>query len=187
MNWTPLVYACTKLASAIKGGLRPHSLVHRKAAPLKYVVYPLFAIAASSGMAAAQPLHWTTFAIPQTGTSVEIPSSIFSERAGQPDGFGQRFETANGRADVTIQSVPRRGDETPATFLAERNPPASIQYKRVTPRFFAVSSYKRDIVWYNRCNFSQRFVHCVLINYPAREERAWDGIVTRISLSLKGE
>jgi hypothetical protein len=32
-----------------------------------------------------------------------------------------------------------------------------------------------------------RIVHCVLINYPAREERAWDGIVTRISLSLKGE
>jgi hypothetical protein len=27
----------------------------------------------------------------------------------------------------------------------------------------------------------------VLINYPAREERAWDQIVTRISLSLKGE
>jgi hypothetical protein len=29
-------------------------------------------------------------------------------------------------------------------------------------------------------------VHCVLINYPASEERDWDGIVTRISLSLRG-
>jgi hypothetical protein len=27
----------------------------------------------------------------------------------------------------------------------------------------------------------------VLINYPAREERAWDDVVTRISLSLNGE
>ena len=57
---------------------------------------------------------------------------------------------------------------------------------RVTPRFFAVSSYKGDKVWYDRCNFSSGLVHCVLINYPAREERAWDGIVTRISLSLSG-
>ena len=112
---------------------------------------------------------------------------MFSEKAGQPDGFGQRFQTADGRAEPTIQSVPRRGNETPATFLAERHPPAYIQYKRVTPQFFAVSSYKRNVVWYNRCNFSQRFVHCALINYPAREERAWDQIVTRISLSLKGE
>ena len=132
---------------------------------MKYVVYPLLAITASTTMVAAQPLRWTTFSIPQTGTSVEIPSSIFSERAGQLDGFGQRFETADNRAELTIQSVPRRGNETPATFLSERNPPAHIQYKRVTPRFFAVSSYKRDVVWYNRCNFSQRFVH-------AREERA---------------
>jgi hypothetical protein len=46
---------------------------------LKYVVYPLLAIAASTAMVAAQPLHWTTFLIPQTGTSVEIPSSMFSE------------------------------------------------------------------------------------------------------------
>jgi hypothetical protein len=56
----------------------------------------------------------------------------------------------------------------------------------VTPRFFAISSYKGDQVSYDRCNFSRRLVHCVLINYPAREERAWDGIVTRISLSLSG-
>jgi hypothetical protein len=157
MNWTPH-------RSSLPG--------RWESSPLKYVVYPLLAIAASTAMAAAQPVRWTTFSISQTGTSVQIPSSIFSERAGQPDGFGQRFETADGRAELTIQSVPRRGNETPATFLAERHPPAHLQYKRVTPQFFAVSSYKRDVVWYNRCNFSQRFVHCVLINYPAREERA---------------
>ena len=44
-----------------------------------------------------------------------------------------------------------------------------------------------DKVWYDRCNFSRGLVHCVLINYPAREERAWDDIVTRISLSLSGK
>jgi hypothetical protein len=76
--------------------------------------------------------------------------------------------------------------DTPAAFLAKKRPPARIQYKRVTSRFFAVSSYRGDKVWYDRCNFSGRLVHCVLINYPAREERDWDDIVTRISLSLRG-
>jgi hypothetical protein len=45
-----------------------------------------------------------------------------------------------------------------------------------------------DTIYYSRCNFS-RFgtpaIHCVDLVYPAREERAWDAIVTRISLSLR--
>jgi hypothetical protein len=49
------------------------------------------------------------------------------------------------------------------------------------------ASYKADKVWYDRCNFSGHLVHCVLINYPAEEERAWDDVVTRISLSLSGK
>jgi hypothetical protein len=119
---------------------------------------------------------------------VVFPSSIFTEEAGRPpEGYGQRFQTADRRADITIQAAPISSDVSPAAFLAKEHPPPNIQYKRVTPRFFAVSSYKGDKVWYDRCNFSNGLVHFVLINYPAREERAWDDIVTRISLSLSGK
>jgi len=38
--------------------------------------------------------------------------------------------------------------------------------------------------WYNRCNRVNEYMNCVLINYPAAEEREWDAVVTRISLSL---
>ena len=147
----------------------------------------VFSIAASGGPVSAQPTSWTTYRIPQTGTSVDFPSSIFTKEAGRPDGYGQRFRTADGRADLTIQAAPTVGNVSPAAFLAKKGPPSRIQYKRVTPRFFAVSSYKGDKVWYDRCNFSGGLVHCVLINYPANEERAWDGVVTRISLSLHGD
>src|SRR5438309_1207336 len=82
--------------------------------------------------------------------------------ARQSDGYGQRFKTADGRANLTIQSAPNAAHDSPASFLAKKNPPSRIQYKRVTSRFFAVSSYKGDDVWYDRCNFSRRFVHCVL-------------------------
>jgi hypothetical protein len=151
------------------------------------LVAQLLVLAASTSTASAQPVRWTTYTIPETGTSVDFPSSVFSKEAGRPDGHGQRFRTADGRANITIQAAPNVTNDSPAAFLAKRNPPPRIQYKRVTPRFFAVSSYKGDKVWYDRCNFSKGLVHCVLINYPASEERAWDDIVTRISLSLSGK
>lgn len=136
--------------------------------------------------ATAQAAHWTRYSIPETGTAVDLPSSIFTEEAGRPDGYGHRFRTPDGRADLTIQTIPNAAKDSPAAFLAKKSPPSRIQYKRVTPRFFAVSSYKGDKVWYDRCNFSEKLVHCVLINYPASEEHDWDDIVTRISLSLSG-
>ena len=145
-----------------------------------------FALVVSTATASAQPVRWTKYTIPQTGTSMDFPSSIFTEDAGRPDGYGQRFRTADGRADITIQAAPNVENDSPAAFLAKKHPPSRIQYKRVTPRFFAVSSYRGDKVWYNRCNFSGRLIHCVLIDYPAEEEHAWDNIVTRMSLSLSG-
>jgi hypothetical protein len=144
------------------------------------------ALVVSTATASAQPVRWTKYTIPQTGTSMDFPSSIFTEEAGRPDGYGQRFRTADGRADITIQTAPNVENDSPAAFLAKKHPPSRIQYKRVTPRFFAVSSYRGDKVWYNRCNFSGRLIHCVLIDYPAEEEHAWDNIVTRMSLSLSG-
>jgi hypothetical protein len=143
-------------------------------------------LAAPASAVSAQPMIWTRYTIPQTGTSVDFPSSIFTQAAGRPDGFGQRFRTADGRADLTIQAAPNLANDSPAAFLAKKHPPSRIQYKRVTPRFFAISSYKGDKVWYDRCNFSERLVNCVLINYPAEEEHAWDDVVTRMSLSLSG-
>ncbi len=134
----------------------------------------------------AQPVRWTTYTIPETGTSVDLPASVFTDEVGKPDVRGQRFSTPDGRADMTVQAATNITNNLPAAFLAKKNPPARIQYKRVTSRFFVVSSYKGDKVFYDRCNFSGRLIHCVLVNYPASEERDWDKIITRISLSLRG-
>ena len=147
----------------------------------------LLALTVSTSFVMAEPVRWTKYSISETGTSVDLPTSIFTENAGRPDGYGRRFVTSDGRADLTVQSVDNIEKDTPATFLAKKHAPRDNQYKRIASRFFAVSSYKGDKVWYDRCNFSQRFIHCVLINYPAREEHDWDDIITRISLSLNGE
>lgn len=135
--------------------------------------------------AAAGAESWSSYRIPESGTSVDIPSSLFTEEAGQPDGYGVKYRTGDGRADLTVQAVPNDGS-SPAAFLARKNPPAGIIYKRIAPRFFVVSSIRRGKIWYDRCNFGSRYVHCVLINYPAAEKRQWDAVVTRISRTLSG-
>ncbi|HET7888241.1 MAG TPA: hypothetical protein VFL62_18620, partial [Bradyrhizobium sp.] len=87
----------------------------------------------------AQAVRWSSFTIPETGTSVEIPASIFSDRAGRAgEGYGQRFQTHDRRANLTIQTTANVSSETPAAFLAKMHPPQRIQYKRVTSRFFVV-------------------------------------------------
>jgi len=135
--------------------------------------------------AVAEGTQWGKYVIPSTGTKVDIPVSIFTQDAGAPEGgTGRRFFTADHRADLTVQSVPNPENDSPATFLAKQRPPADIQYKRVTPRFFAVSSIRNGRTWYNRCNRVNDYMDCVLINYPAAEDRQWDSVVTRISLSL---
>jgi hypothetical protein len=136
-------------------------------------------------VASASQLGWHRYAVPETGAQVDLPATIFSKDAGRPDqGYGRRFMTPDGRATLAVQSLPNTGHDSPAAFLAKKNPPSDIAYKRITNRFFVVSSFRKDLIWYDRCNFSDQFINCVMVNYPAAEKRQWDGVITRISHSL---
>jgi len=132
-------------------------------------------------------VEWRRYTIASTGTSVDMPASIFTSDGGAPEGgTGRRFFTDDRRADLTVQSVPNPGNDSPAAFLAKQQPPAGIIYKRITPSFFVVSSIRNDRIWYNRCNRGSGAMNCVMINYPVAEKRQWDGVVTRISRTLRG-
>ena len=137
-------------------------------------------------LAFAGDAEWQRYVIPSTGTSVDMPVSIFTSDAGAPEGgTGRRFFTEDRRADLTVQSVPNPGNDSPAKFLARKQPPAGISYKRITSDFFVVSSIRKDRIWYNRCNRGNGTMNCVLINYPSEEKRQWDDVVTRISRTLR--
>jgi len=113
---------------------------------------------------------------------------VFSEDGGKPETrYGRRFLTADGRAKLTVQSILNEAGDAPAVFLAKKNPPRNITYRRVAPRFFVVSSFRDNRIWYNRCNFAGHFVNCVLIDYPAVEKHQWDSVVTRISNTLASD
>jgi len=146
----------------------------------------LAVLAFTPALAFAGDTEWRRYVIPSSGTSVDMPASIFTSDAGPPEGgTGRRFFTEDRRADLTVQSVPNPGNDSPATFLARKQPPAGLIYKRITSDFFVVSSIRKDRIWYNRCNRGNGTMNCVLINYPSAERRQWDDVVTRISRTLR--
>ena len=135
-------------------------------------------------------VEWQTFVVPDFGTSMQIPTSIFAP-AGMPEkGIGQRFKSADGRAALSIYSRANEAGESPATYLRHnlRMARSALDYTRITRSFFAISSERDGVILYSRCNFSKRArdaIHCFDLTYPQEEKRSWDAVVTRISLSLR--
>jgi hypothetical protein len=145
------------------------------------------AAAQQDGAAGPGDPGWRTFSDPSFGTRVEFPAGLFSAAAGRPQqGEGQRFRTGDGRAELSIYSMPRQG-HTPTSFLRSNLQVSreSLHYRRVARNFFAVSADHQGSTYYSRCNFSQAAIHCIYVVYPRAEKRAWDGIVTRISRTLR--
>jgi len=159
----------------------------------------IFAAAAGFFVVAAYPFDvvaqsprgdvgWEAYTNRETGTRVDFPSRLFSVDAGAPErGVGRVFETDDGRAKFSAYSLENEESHTPQSylrrFLVVDN--SKIDYRRVTGRFFVVSGVRDGEVYYSRCNFYGR-IHCIYMSYPQRETRAWDGIVTRVSNSLRG-
>ncbi len=142
-------------------------------------------VLALSPFSAMAQQNWQRYVVTETGASVDVPRHIFSEEAGKPEtGYGGLFLTPDRRANLTVQSLRNDANDTPSAFLAKKRPPPGIVYRRVTGNFFVVSSFRNDMIWYNRCNFAGRSITCVLINYPSAEKKRWDAPVTRISNSL---
>jgi hypothetical protein len=135
-------------------------------------------------------MGWRTFSIPQSGTRVNYPATLFSVSEGKSEnGTGQRFRTSDGRASLSIYSIENDAGDRPAAYLRSnlQRPRSALDYERVTSSFFAISEETKDTIYYSRCNFSNnnRRIHCFDLIYPFREERAWDPTVTRISRSLR--
>jgi hypothetical protein len=136
------------------------------------------------------PADWRTFEIPDFGTRIQYPATIFTP-VGQPEmGLGQRFERTDGRAVLSIYARPNKAGETPRTYLRKhlRVERSELDYVRIARSFFAISSERDGVILYSRCNFSggtRGVIHCFDMKYPQEEKRSWDAVVTRISLSLR--
>ena len=136
------------------------------------------------------PIEWRTFEVPDLGTRIQYPASIFTPTGKPEKGLGQRFERADGRAVLSIYSRPNGAGEYPKTYLRNnlRMDRSALDYVRIARSFFAISSERDGVILYSRCNFSggsRGVIHCFALKYPQEEKRSWDAVVTRISLSLR--
>jgi hypothetical protein len=147
------------------------------------------ALLAPKALALPSDLGWTTFR-DGIGTRVQYPADLFSAARANRHRPGQIFTTSDGRARLHIYAVPNKFGESPQRYLNRMfdQSRSRLTYDRVGRTFFAISAPDRGLILYRRCNFSDvrgGMMHCVDIRYPAREKRAWDAVVTRISLSLR--
>jgi hypothetical protein len=145
-------------------------------------------MAGAAGPAAAQS-RWTTYANARFGTTADYPADLFTKRDPPPEnGDGQSFQTADGRAQLSIYGSYNVEADTPASYLAKYGEREGVTYKRVTASYYAISGLRDGKIFYDRCNFRPHSdtIDCLTLTYPAREKAAWDPIITRISPSLRG-
>jgi hypothetical protein len=149
-------------------------------------------IAALSAKAAlwehAGSLDWQSFKVPEYGTRLEYPSKIFVPVGQAEKGVGRRFERSDGRAVLSVYARENEDNDTPASYLRKNLRQRGLDYERVTRYFFAISMERDGTIYYSRCNFlrsGRSSIHCFDLVYPQDEKRAWDPVVTRISLSLR--
>jgi hypothetical protein len=134
----------------------------------------------------AQAQQWTTYRN-ASGTTVPFPN-LFTVRAGEGTPRGEEFTSADGRARLHIFALPNERNESPVQFIKRVivDDRRKLTYQRIAGDFFVFSAPEEGRVLYRRCNFARdRMVHCVDLRYPRAEKRAFDGIVTRMSLGLR--
>ena len=148
------------------------------------------ALATPAPLNEARPLDWSVVT-DSFGTAVDYPAAIFTSPAPPPPrGVGHSFRSADGSALFMMYVERNDGHDTPQSYVRRNltRPQSLLQYQRITGRFFAVSSTEADVMFYSRCNFPDGaggLIHCIFISYPKSEKRAWDDVVTRMSLTLR--
>jgi sulfite dehydrogenase (cytochrome) subunit B len=136
-------------------------------------------------------VQWHRYVDPRLGTSVDLPTNIFTIDSGPVQkGSDRQFQSRDGRANLHVYTLINRDRDSPASYLKKHLAVNAriLDYRRVTSRFFVVSGVRRGSVFYSRCNFetkTQGKLGCFFIEYPETETKAWDRIVTRMSLSLR--
>ena len=106
-----------------------------------------------------------------------VPNN-WTEESGKTSDSPLRFVSPDGTAWVALTASPAGKRVQIARRSGEQ-----ITYKRVTPRFVAVSGYKGDRIFYRKSNLACRGTrwHHIIMEYPAEDKRKLDAIVTRIA------
>lgn len=146
--------------------------------------------AALAGVAPrAMAQGWERYAIERHGMSFDFPSHVFDIGSAEERQNGRLFYARDRRARLAVFGFVNTANETPRSFLRKTTDfdAADFSYVRVARSFVVASGTHAGRIFYRRCNFSaaSRRVGCFQLDYPQSEKRRWDGLVTRMSHSLR--
>ena len=71
----------------------------------------------AEGRDRAGSLDWQTFKVPEYGTRVEYPAGIFAAVGEAEKGVGQRFESDDGHAVLSVYARENEDGDTPTSYL----------------------------------------------------------------------
>jgi len=137
--------------------------------------------------AAERSSGWGRYRDRNFGMVFDFPAHIFPLKSVQQGGEGVLFSTPDGRAHLRVFGFRNRANQMPRDHLSQiaNFEQAKFTYVRTTRRFFVASGTRNGMIFYRRCNFFRgKRVGCLQLDYPVQDKRAWDNVVTRISLSL---
>ena len=120
------------------------------------------------------------------GTAALVPDG-WRRQPADPRWDGTRFLSPDAKGSLVIYGVPATGDAREHFRTMSVLPGERVTYQRLAGRWFVVSGFKGDRIFYRRglraCG--GKVWHHIAFEYPVERKRAYDKIVTYASLSLR--
>jgi hypothetical protein len=153
------------------------------------VVLAFGVVVASAAAAAPGASGWGQYRDREAGVAFDFPGHIFAMDSAEQSRQGTVFRSTDGHSRIRVFGFANEARDTPARYLRRiaRPEQANFTYVRTTPRFFVASGTRDGMIFYRRCNFAggNGQIGCLQLDYPQRDKRAFDQVVTRISRSLR--
>jgi hypothetical protein len=126
-------------------------------------------------------LGWTSAAEAQRSPRL-IPHDWIQETR-QSESEPLRYRSPDGRVWLTLYSTAADKRRRLTLSGAENE---RITYRRVTPRFIAVSGFRGDLIFYRKSNLACNGTrwHHITLDYPAEDKLKMDRLVTRVAHSM---
>lgn len=132
---------------------------------------------------------WRPYRSERHGFAFDYPAGLFVAGTALPDGVGETLVSTDGTLRLSAFALPdpaaRPLAAVAADYLREAgNPP--VGYRRLTRNgHLVISGNRGDEVFYLRLARGGDGVHGVELRYLRRDERRFDALVTRVSLSFR--
>ncbi|MEJ1161149.1 hypothetical protein [Prosthecomicrobium sp. N25] len=132
---------------------------------------------------------WVTYRNPRYGFRFEYPADFFVSDVVLPDDAGETFRGGDGSSRLATFALPNPQGlslaRVAANYLREAGDPVVTYRRRTRNGHLVISGNRGPDVFYLRIAYGRGGVQGVELSYPGERERAFDRLVSRVSLSFR--